>query len=285
MVVHRQVHWLPHGKTKITPKDEEERKVFSKLDSVLTSPLQWHAEFGPKGDRAWVGALPMFKQLLLQHARRLFEGGLNEQLKGCLSSPPAGGLTGEIFAKNPTIASELAKVYTEYGRATGTAQQDEKDDAKDTKVKDEKQKNDDDMGKVKTDALQLAGENLETRWIVLCPDVNNATSIEAIIRAQSIVKLDRRMMAFFDCKNSALARVYPGQSKFSRVPLVDETQIENFGTAVSKIMRPGKDVFYVLSGRLVASPTHHSMDVSSTRSLCSYILIKRLPPPMEIIQQ
>ena len=72
-----------------------------KVVKILTSPLAWMQERVDVGSSslAWVATLPQSHQLLLGHARNLFEGRHNEQLKGYLASPGPAGALPEAFLK------------------------------------------------------------------------------------------------------------------------------------------------------------------------------------------
>ena len=69
---------------------------------------------------AWVAGLPPCQQELLNHARAMMKGDLNESLKGFLASPPPSGPTPEGFLKIELIQKQfLTPFETSYRKYTG----------------------------------------------------------------------------------------------------------------------------------------------------------------------
>ena len=60
---------------------------------------------------------------------------------------------------------------------------------------------------------------------------------------------DAPFMGFYDVKNARLCNIFEGEGLMHREPIVDVDDIERFLATVVPLMRPGRDLIWVLAGR------------------------------------
>ena len=208
--------------------------------AIFFSPMSWREEFPflSVPDLSWTMALSKPVLLALNHYRQVLNGDFNQDIKGLLGSPPAGGLQpahakecGNMkkfwaqFEDKIAIADKSRDAAGAEAETVATAAQssEDKPESKDT------------IQKVQADAERMAEEMLSQQVMVLEQSSPAHMQLLAMLKAQDVCKSSSRHMAFYDPKNVAVCKVYPGHSKWQRYPVIVEADFKEFCKAANDL--------------------------------------------------
>ena len=107
--------------------------------------------------------------------------------------------------------------------ATAAQSSEDKPESKDT------------IQKVQADAERMAEEMLSQQVMVLEQSSPAHMQLLAMLKAQDVCKSSSRHMAFYDPKNVAVCKVYPGHSKWQRYPVIVEADFKEFCKAANDL--------------------------------------------------
>ncbi|CAK9052938.1 unnamed protein product, partial [Durusdinium trenchii] len=238
-------------------------QILKRAKGVLMSPLTFHDEFPLQAvkDLSWVAALPKPLSMAVNHMKQVLSGEYNSDIKGLLSSPPAGGATAdhakglENVKKQFWVPFDLALKELEPERADTQATDHQvseeaggesvQADCKDT------------LAKFKADSDVRAKEFLSQHLVTVVQSAPAAAALTELLR-NSLVDSTERRMGFFDPKNCSVPKIYATQSKWQRVPLIDEEEFQQFCKAIDGLLlnliglglTPGRDVVWVMGGKV-----------------------------------
>ena len=216
-------------------------QILKRAKGVLMSPLTFHDEFPLQAvkDLSWVAALPKPLSMAVNHMKQVLSGEYNSDIKGLLSSPPAGGATAdhakglENVKKQFWVPFDLALKELEPERADTQATDHQvseeaggesvQADCKDT------------LAKFKADSDVRAKEFLSQHLVTVVQSAPAAAALTELLR-NSLVDSTERRMGFFDPKNCSVPKIYATQSKWQRVPLIDEEEFQQFCKAIDGLL-------------------------------------------------
>lgn len=215
--------------------------TLEKAKALFFRPLAMHQEFpkGQAGSLTWMTGLPKAVAVALQHWREfVFDGTFNQDVKGLLSSPPAGGATAaharetenlkKFWASFDILLKEESGEVDAEGAATSEAAGG--DAAAST------QGSKDTVAKLSEDVKQRAQESLSRRLIVIEQSAPAASGLVDLLRAQELCSSKEVRMGFWDPKNAVVPKAYPSQNKFQRVPVAPEAELEAFCKAMDALI-------------------------------------------------
>ena len=218
-------------------------QICERARQVFASPLTWHKEFpsliSPDQDLSWVRALAAPWAQALEHFRAVLGGEFNQEIKGLLASPPAGGLTPAILKENESLKKAFWKSFEDGNRvgasaAAGGSVADGgaagKDGSTDGPAADS-------MEKLKADAGQKAQDLLSQHLVTIVQAAPAATALVGMLAAQDIVRIQAKQphMFYYDPKTALIPRCYNSQNKWQRVPMLDESEFKEFCKAVDTL--------------------------------------------------
>ncbi|CAE7561535.1 unnamed protein product, partial [Symbiodinium pilosum] len=188
---------------------------------IFRSPWAFHKEFplSEVADLSWMSGVPRPLSLAVAHFRQVLAGNFNQEIKGLLASPPAGGAS-PIHAKS---LNKIKDFWTEFElKLEGSTASESKAVAEDMKVPESTEKitEDDSLGKLKSDRQNSVRDAFPAAGGV----------------AQEICKnSSQSFAAVYDPKCAAIAKTYAHQSKFQRLPVLQEGDFKEFTKAMNDL--------------------------------------------------
>ena len=246
---------------------------------MLQAPLELFMKTeGPDRDPTWVQSLPNEAlRCFMKHVLELSQGLFKPEIQGALLRSPADKFNVEKFHQTTRVSQRFATAFkVAYDSLLAASAQAKTTEAgtQPSSVTDgqaaasagaetsppsssggnfEKRPELREMrvSSFRTECEEHCRRELEARLVLLVMEGDHMEIQKSVTTTRLYQNLteDVPLMGFYDVKNARLCNIFEGEGLMHREPVLDVGDVERFLATVVPLMRPGRDLIWVLAGR------------------------------------
>ena len=240
------------------------------MKTMLHQPLKLFLKTeGPDRDPTWVQSLPHEAQrLFMKHVLELTQGLFRPEIQGALEKTTSEKFSVERFHQTTRVTQRFATKFrvvydslaagtqekpesSEGGKAETASPEAVKTPLVGGEVEKRPERREMQVSAFRMECEQHCKQELEARVVSLAVQGIHVEIKQEVTNTRLYQNLTEEVpfMGFYDVKNARLCSIFEGEGLTHREPVLDVADVERFLATVVPLMRPGRDLVWILAGR------------------------------------